>query len=92
MFRVGWPERLVDRSLERGHGDERARLRGALRSQAASLFAVLLGLLVAAVNLSTGSLGPQGVWALVGVAWLGIGHMNVRQRRYVRRLLDDEVS
>jgi hypothetical protein len=50
------------------------------------LVALALGLFVAVLNLASGGGGPDRyLWAVVGVGWVGVGYVLVRQWSYLNQ-------
>ena len=81
---MGALERLVDRQLAGGDGDFENRVRMIRRGQKFLLVAVVLGLFLAAFNLANGGGSPdRSLWAVVGIGWLGVSYLLLRQWRYL---------
>ncbi len=83
---MGLLERLVDRQLESGSGDFENRVRMIRLGQKLLLVALVLGLFLAAFNLTNGGGSPDRYfWAVLGVGWLGVGYVLLRQWRYLNQ-------
>ncbi len=81
---MGLPERWVDRQLGSGSGDFSRRVQALRFSQNLVLAAGVLALLLAASNLVNSSgASDRFFWAVFALAWLALGYVLWRQRRYL---------
>lgn len=89
MRLMDFPERLVDRQIDRGRGTRAERIRAVRTAQNFLYFACVLGFVSVAINVfGTGAF--RALWMGIGALWLAITALTVRQRRYVDRLARGE--
>ena len=85
MRLMDFPERLVDRQIDRGRGTRAERIQAVRTAQNFLAFACVLGFVSVAINLF--GTGPfRALWMGLGVLWVAVAALTWRQRRYVDRL------
>ncbi len=82
---MGLPERLVDRQLARISGGRSDKMQSLRTLQSMLIASASLGLFTSVLSIVSG-LFDRRLWVGLGVLWLFLGYVAVRQKIYLRRL------